>query len=71
MQQTGLKKNFILKAAKLLEEIGLPKKLITAELVRHLRFASRRLIYKTLTPEYTRDYNYYSSPSSTSNNDDE
>jgi hypothetical protein len=55
--QAGLKKDFILKAAKRLEEIGLPKRTICAELVQHIRFASERMIRKTLTPEYTRDYN--------------
>jgi hypothetical protein len=40
-----------------LEEIGLPKKAICAELVQHIRFAKRTLIYETLGPEYKRDYN--------------
>lgn len=53
--QAGLKKDFILKAAKLLEEIGVPKKAICAELVQHIRFASERMIRKTLTPEYKDD----------------
>jgi hypothetical protein len=51
-QITKTKKEIILKGAKLLEQIGLPKKLIAAELSHGLRGVSRPMVYKTLGPEY-------------------
>jgi hypothetical protein len=51
-QITKTKKEIILKGAKLLEELGIPKKTICAELSHGLRGISERMVRKTLGPEY-------------------
>jgi len=60
-QITKTKKEIILKGAKLLEQIGLPKKLIAAELSHGLRGVSERFVRKVLGPEFTRSYDYNNS----------
>jgi len=49
------KTELIKKAAEKLETLGLPKRTIAAELVEHLRFASKAFIYRVLGPEYKRE----------------
>jgi hypothetical protein len=51
-QITKTKKEIILKGAKLLEELGVSKKTICAELSHGLRGISERMVRKTLGPEY-------------------
>lgn len=55
-KQHESKTELILKAAEKLESLGLPRRTICAELVEHLRFASKTLIYKVLGPEYKREH---------------
>jgi hypothetical protein len=50
------KKEVILKGAKMLEQIGLPRKTIAAELSHGLRGVSERFVRKVLGPEFTREY---------------
>lgn len=56
-QVTKTKKEIILKGAKLLEELGIPKKTICAELSHGLRGISERMVRKTLGPEYKMEEN--------------
>jgi hypothetical protein len=61
------KTELIHKAAEKLESLDIPKRTIAAELVEHLRFASKAFIYRVLGPEYKRE----SEDLSTSRLDDE